>query len=128
MLCLVLILFTEILTVSLYSGKARHEDIILDGKVYRPVGDYQGDRESKIMMVLKWLLSPFVNLWTHQEDLHNENDEPFQPRFSFLSKTEFKPKYGLNSNSFQEKLKPYKPRYVFKQIKEFRTVKAAKCK
>ena len=114
MLCLMLILFTEAHTVSLHSGKANHEYILLDGKLYRPVdvGYYEGDRESKIVRVLKWLLSPFVNLWTHQEDHYDKTDEPFKPKFSFLSKTEFKPKYGLNP--FHEKLKPYKPRYVFR--------------
>ena len=114
MLCLMLILFSEAHTVSLYSWKTKQkEDIILDGKLYRPVGDNEGDRESKIVGVLKWLLSPFINLWTHQDD-HNKNERPFKPKFPFLSKTEFKPKYGRNSNSFKEKLKPYKPRYLFR--------------
>ena len=119
MLCLMLILFTEAHTVSLHSGKANHEEeILLDGKLYRPVEDYGGERKSKIVSVIKWLLSPLLKLWTHhhQEDHHDQNDRPFKLKYPFLSKTQFKPKHGLNSNSnsFQEKLKPYKPRYVFK--------------
>ena len=74
MLCLMLILFSEAHTVSLYSWKTKQkEDIILDGKLYRPVSDYEGDSESKIVGVLKWLLSPFINLWTPQDD-HNKNE------------------------------------------------------
>ena len=116
MLCLMLILCTEAHT--LYPWKANHkEEILLDGKLYRPVEDYEGERKSQIVSVIKWLLSPLIDLWAQdQEDHHNKNNRLFKPKYPFLSKIEFKPKHGVNSNSnsFQEKLKPYKPRYVFK--------------
>ena len=74
-----------------------------------------GGRSVRIVSFIKWLLSPLINLWTRQEDYdhHNKKDRPFKTKFNFLSKAEFRPKHGLNPNSFQEKLKPYKPRYVF---------------
>ena len=114
MFFLMLILCTVAHAVSLYSWKENHEEvIILDGKLYRPVDDYEDERESKFVSVLKWLLSPLVKLWTQQDD-HGKNERPFKLKFPFLSKTEFKPKYGLNSNSVQAKLKPYKRRYFFR--------------
>ena len=113
MMCLMLILYTEAHT--LHSGKAKHEEeILLDGKLYRPVEEYEGDSKSKIVSVMKWLLSPLIDLWTWTHHSKKDIDRPFKPKFHFLSKTEFKPKHGLNTNSFQGKLKPYKPRYVFK--------------
>ena len=54
MFFLMLILCTVAHAVSLYSWKENHEEvIILDGKLYRPVDDYEDERESKFVSVLK---------------------------------------------------------------------------